>query len=254
MWDRQIGRAISAAQMNRCRIESGRAPAVGVVGRDGRARLACCLPAQPGRDGIGRRSWWRRCILRARSLSERPASRSGARPRSFWSVPSVAPRRGCRRLGPARASFGRTPRGDSASSFQPNRWPSRDFFIAQLADQPSRVHFPEIEPGCGRRAYPRASMGRGTLFTTIAHRARTRVHPARSWCPGASRRPVSRTRSNTGRKPQPSLLIPPIITDDYDGQTDDEGRIRKRMPKTSRLGPFRGTAARSPGTVPLRSL
>jgi hypothetical protein len=46
-----------------------------------------------------------------------------------------------------------------------------------------------------------------------------------------------------------SLLIP-IFTDDYDGQTDDEGRIRKRMPKTHALalfvGPPRNARARFP--------
>ena len=42
----------------------------------------------------------------------------------------------------------------------------------------------------------------------------------------------------------------PIITDDYEGQTDDDGRIRKRMPKTHALalfvGPPRNARARFP--------
>ncbi len=46
-----------------------------------------------------------------------------------------------------------------------------------------------------------------------------------------------------------SLLIP-IITDDYDGQTDDEGRIRKRMPKTHALALFVGTPRNSRARFP----
>jgi hypothetical protein len=49
---------------------------------------------------------------------------------------------------------------------------------------------------------------------------------------------------------QPGPIIPPIITDDYEGQTNDDGRIRMRMPKTHALalyvGPPRIARARFP--------
>ncbi len=81
---------------------------------------------------------------------------------------------------------------------------------------------------------------------------RTSSTPARSWCLGASRRPVSRTRLNTGRvqfQSSHTHLHGTITT----GRRTTRGRIRKRMPKTHALALFVGPPQR-PGTIPLRSL
>ena len=150
--------------------------------------------------------------------------------------------RGCRRLGPARASFGRTPRGDSASSFQPNRWPSRDFLLRWGSAIPSS--FP------GNRARlrsPSLSAGRQGAKRPFSRRSRSSEDsstPARSWCPGG--KPAAGIPYAFEHGPSRTSLLIPIITDDYDGQTDDEGRIRKRMPKTHALALFVGTPA-TPG-------
>ena len=79
--------------------------------------------------------------------------------------------------------------------------------LYRAADQPSRVHFPEIEPGCAHRADPLAGKGRGSPFSRQSRSSEDSSTPARSWCPGASRRPVSRTRSNTGRA-EPAVPYP----------------------------------------------
>ena len=89
--------------------------------------------------------------------------------------------------------------------------------------------------------------GEAPFFTTIALE-RGLEYTGQVVVPGgkpAAGIPYGFEHGTSGR----SLSIP-IITDDYDGQTDDDGRIRKRMPKTHALalfvGPPRNARARFP--------
>ena len=122
MWDTQIRLPSDLGADESLRTESGRA-AVGVVRATVvLAGLLFASPAATASDvGPGGD------VAFSGQVIERETGKPVGAPESFWSVPSVALRRGRRRLGPARASFGPTKRGDSASSFRPNRWPSRDF-------------------------------------------------------------------------------------------------------------------------------
>ncbi len=117
----------------------------------------------------------------------------------------MALRRGRRRLGPARASFGPTLRGDSASSFRPNKWPSRDSLSRCGSAIPSS--FPGSRARLRSPTLSASKPGARRPFSRRSRSSEDSSTPARWWCPGASRRPVSRTRSNTGRA-EPAFSYP----------------------------------------------
>ena len=204
---------------------------------------ACCAPVRPR---------WRRTSAplkmspsRAGSSSARLASRSRA-PRSSWSVRSVAPRA---RTLPAWAGEGLI-RTDAEGKFR------LEFPAEQVAERRLCIAMRIRHPGF---------IGRKSRRVALADLIRGQ---ARGEEPFFAKLTLERGVEYTGQVVvpggKPAAGIPyvfdngtsgtsrpiPLVVDDYEGQTDDGGRIRLRMPKTQALalfvGPPRTAGARFP--------